>query len=37
MWPSQRHLVATDPGGVLIDVVQMIEPSAEWLPEHGLG
>lgn len=34
---GQRHFFATDPGGVLIDVVQMIEPSAEWLAEHGLG
>jgi uncharacterized glyoxalase superfamily protein PhnB len=34
---GQRHFFAADPGGVLIDVVETIEPSPEWMAEHGLG
>jgi len=33
---GQRHFYATDPAGVLIDVVQMISPDPEWMADHGL-
>jgi catechol 2,3-dioxygenase-like lactoylglutathione lyase family enzyme len=33
---GQRHFFATDPAGVLIDIVQMIPPSARWMADHGL-
>lgn len=33
---GQRHFMAVDPHGLLVDVVQLIEPSAEFLREHGL-
>ena len=33
---GQRHFFAADPGGVLIDVVQPIPPSPDWLAAHGV-
>jgi catechol 2,3-dioxygenase-like lactoylglutathione lyase family enzyme len=33
---GQRHFFVTDPAGVLIDLVQTIEPSAQWMADHGL-
>ena len=32
---GQRHFVAIDPSGVLIDVITPIEPSEEFLKSHG--
>ena len=31
---GQRHFITQDPDGVLIDVIQPIEPSAEFLTQH---
>ena len=33
---GQRHFMTKDPNGLLVDVIQMIEPSAEFLKAHGL-
>ena len=33
---GQRHVFCTDPAGTLIDVVQPIPPSSEWLRANGL-
>ena len=33
---GQRHFMTLDPNGLLVDVVQMIEPDAAFLKEHGL-
>jgi catechol 2,3-dioxygenase-like lactoylglutathione lyase family enzyme len=33
---GQRHFIAADPSGFLIDVVQRIEPTREFLIENGL-
>ena len=33
---GQRHFMALDPNGLLVDVVQLIEPSREFLEQHGL-
>ena len=33
---GQRHFMARDPNGLLVDVVQLIEPSREFLEQHGL-
>lgn len=33
---GQRHFMTVDPNGLLVDVVQNIEPTAEFLAEHGL-
>ena len=32
---GQRHFIAQDPNGVLIDVITPIEPSPEFLKAHG--
>lgn len=34
---GQRHFITRDPGGVLIDVVKPIEPSAEFLAQYQEG
>lgn len=33
---GQRHFFAADPAGVLIDVVQSIDPDPAWLAAHGI-
>jgi uncharacterized glyoxalase superfamily protein PhnB len=33
---GQRHFMAEDPHGLLVDVVQLIPPTPEFLREHGL-
>ena len=33
---GQRHFMAKDPNGLLVDVVQLIPPEASFLREHGL-
>lgn len=33
---GQRHFITEDPTGLLVDVVQPIEPSLEFLRRHGL-
>jgi hypothetical protein len=33
---GQRHFMALDPNGLLVDVVQLIEPTHEFLEQHGL-
>ena len=33
---GQRHFMALDPNGLLVDVVQLIEASREFLEQHGL-
>ncbi len=33
---GQRHFMTIDPNGLLVDVVQMIPPTPEFLREHGL-
>lgn len=33
---GQRHFMVRDPNGLLVDVVQMIDPSPQFLKEHGL-
>lgn len=33
---GQRHFYIADLDGVLIDIIELIPPSAEWLAEHGL-
>jgi len=33
---GQRHFMAKDPNGLLVDVVQLIPPAPEFLREHGL-
>jgi catechol 2,3-dioxygenase-like lactoylglutathione lyase family enzyme len=33
---GQRHFMAKDPNGLLVDVVQLIPPAPEFLQEHGL-
>ena len=33
---GQRHFMAKDPNGLLVDVVQLIPPASEFLREHGL-
>jgi catechol 2,3-dioxygenase-like lactoylglutathione lyase family enzyme len=32
---GQRHVIVADPNGILIDVIQAIEPDAEWLKSQG--
>ena len=34
---GQRHFMALDPNKLLVNVVQLIEPSREFLEQHGLG
>ena len=34
---GQRHFMAKDPNGLLVDVVQLIPPTPAFLREHGLG
>jgi uncharacterized glyoxalase superfamily protein PhnB len=34
---GQRHFITCDPGGVLIDVIKPIEPSAEFLAQYSEG
>lgn len=33
---GQRHFMVRDPNGLLLDLVQMIEPTREFLKAHGL-
>ena len=33
---GQRHFMVRDPNGLLLDLVQMIEPKREFLEAHGL-
>ena len=33
---GQRHFMAKDPNGLLVDVVQLIPPAPSFLREHGL-
>ena len=33
---GQRHFMVRDPNGLLLDLVQMIEPTREFLETHGL-
>lgn len=33
---GQRHFMTVDPNGLLVDVIQMIEPAPQFLQEHGL-
>ena len=33
---GQRHFMVRDPNGLLLDLVQMIEPTQEFLETHGL-
>ena len=33
---GQRHFMAKDPNGLLVDVVQLIPPAPEFLREHGI-
>ncbi len=33
---GQRHFMSVDPNGLLVDVVQMIQPSQSFLEQHGL-
>ena len=33
---GQRHFMALDPNGLLVDVVQLVEPSREFLEQHGV-
>lgn len=33
---GQRHFMTEDPDGLLVDVVQLIQPSPEFLKQHGL-
>ncbi|MEM9692493.1 MAG: VOC family protein [Myxococcota bacterium] len=33
---GQRHFMVRDPNDLLVDVVQMIDPSPEFLKQHGL-
>lgn len=33
---GQRHFMVEDPSGLIVDVVQMIDPTPEFLKEHGL-
>lgn len=33
---GQRHFMAKDPNGLLVDVVQLISPAPSFLREHGL-
>ena len=33
---GQRHFMVRDPNGLLLDLVQIIEPSREFLDAHGL-
>lgn len=28
---GQRHIIVSDPNGILVDVIEAIEPDAEWL------
>jgi catechol 2,3-dioxygenase-like lactoylglutathione lyase family enzyme len=32
---GQRHAIFADPNGILIDVIQAIEPDADWLKAQG--
>lgn len=32
---GQRHFIARDPNGILLDVITLIEPGAEWLAAQG--
>jgi hypothetical protein len=33
---GQRHFFAVDPNGVLLDVIERIPPTPEWLAANGL-
>jgi len=33
---GQRHFMSVDPNGLLVDIVQMIQPKQEFLERHGL-
>ena len=33
---GQRHFMCVDPNGLLVDIVTMIEPTVQFLNEHGL-
>ena len=33
---GQRHFMVRDPNGLLVDLVQMIEPTRDFLEAHGL-
>lgn len=32
---GQRHFIASDPNGILLDVITPIEPDADWLAANG--
>lgn len=32
---GQRHFIATDPNGILLDIITPIEPDPEWLKAQG--
>ncbi|RYE58421.1 MAG: glyoxalase, partial [Hyphomicrobiales bacterium] len=32
---GQRHFIASDPNGILLDVITPIEPDADWLAAQG--
>ncbi|THB79312.1 MAG: glyoxalase/bleomycin resistance/extradiol dioxygenase family protein, partial [Desulfobulbaceae bacterium] len=32
---GQRHFIVVDPNGILVDVIQNIEPSAEFAEQYG--
>lgn len=32
---GQRHVIVADPNGVLIDIIEAIEPDADWLKAQG--
>lgn len=31
---GQRHFIISDPNGILIDIIEMIEPSIEYLNDY---
>jgi catechol 2,3-dioxygenase-like lactoylglutathione lyase family enzyme len=33
---GQRHFILVDPNGLLVDVIELIEPDAAWYREHAL-
>jgi len=33
---GQRHFMSVDPNGLLVDIVQMIQPTQNFLEQHGL-
>ncbi|MCY1558852.1 hypothetical protein D9M68_958250 [compost metagenome] len=32
---GQRHFIASDPNGILLDIITQIEPDPEWLKAQG--